>query len=141
MKYSIVSCCLIFVLAIYGVSIFYNNNPHLDAQWEIHLGTKKLGEIAYIEFPVKNLGRKELEIFDIKSDCSCSSLEALTPKGMEPVSKVLVPPKTTIKLAMRIAVRGGHSKKRHTEFSFLQMTLSANKVVFFLLLTKLGIFK
>lgn len=112
MKYFIVVFCAMFAIAILNCILFYNNVPLLETDWEIHLGTKKIGEIAYIEFPVKNLGGKKLEIFDIKTDCSCSSLEILTPKGMEPVSKVFVPPKTTIKLAMRIAVRGGALQKK-----------------------------
>lgn len=110
-------------LAIAGVVIwkFWAINaffPCLVCTDQLDLGSHERGDYARGSVVIRNDGRADLTIFDIRSSCSCAGLEIDETNGPVPVTTLTIPPASERTVFIHVAVNGptGGSVTNSTTF-------------------------
>lgn len=84
----------------------------------VDLGERELGELTVTRFEIGNQGESPLEITGIRASCACAGIERETDLGPQRVTRVTVPPRSTVELLARITIRGYAGRPERTRVSF-----------------------
>jgi len=100
------------ILVVFGaggyaaLKLLFPDAPLVDYPVLIDLGPRERGEVAIAHVNIRNRGRADLVIDHVTSDCSCSGLEREQDGQFAGFEKLRLPPRESVELALRVAVRG-----------------------------------
>lgn len=80
--------------------------PEITCPSEVNLGEQELGSLALGRFEISNTGSLPLVIENVSTNCSCTGLEEEEDGVFTRVSRLVIPPKSTVPLVIRVSVRG-----------------------------------
>lgn len=118
-----VSLMLVLSLALgIGYKYFYYKfalslqRPSIDYPTVVDLGERELGEVALVEFDIKNIGTSNLLIHEIKTTCSCTGLETKVGNDFLRVESLTFKAGEAKRMAVRVAVRGAPANSSFSNF-------------------------
>lgn len=89
-----------------SLRIFSRWSPVLECPESLDLGERELGEVALSHFTIANRGGGQLEITDVRANCSCTGLEQERNGEFVRVKSLSLAAAESVDLVMRVSVQG-----------------------------------